>query len=330
MQCYNGKSLIPSLVIKYLIPPSWLQLRYPITTSTRAKLVRFYYELCLIPGLDVRVIQSWAAMISRLLGKTGKRRLESKDLHLPWLPLWQVLYKEIFPKKRLGQTKCATSTLSVLVLLTSFPSRNLNNILLHVAEICKPYFTADDIPDMLSTLLPMITPNVSSVPFCYLSRIHAEPMQTMLTMIPVLTSFLPPSHPHLYLPVVFKLWEAFNSFSMDDRFLELAGNLAEEHVAGKAGNFGEEGGAQWKDVGIWSEQEWNLLVSKGFESMCRLLTTYLSHPHSSHSFSDVPVGKSRVSNFYAEPTHATFNFVAAPQSDLCACGCGVSPPGTQN
>jgi hypothetical protein len=97
-------------------------------------------------------------------------------------------------------------------------------------------------------------------------------------MIPVLTSFLPPSHPHLYLPVIFKLWEAFNSFSMDDRFLELAGNLAEEHVAGNAGSFGEEGGAQWKDVGIWSEQEWTLLVSKGFESMCRLLSMYLSSP----------------------------------------------------
>lgn len=119
-------------------------------------------------------------------------------------------------------------------------------------------------------------------------------------MIPVLTSFLPPSHPHLYLPAVFTLWEAFNSFSMDDRFLELAGNLAEEHVAGKAGNFGEGGGAQWKDVGIWSEHEWTLLVSKGFESMCRLLTTYLSHLHSLRSFPDVPVGKSKVGPFDAE------------------------------
>ncbi|KAN0100847.1 hypothetical protein V8E55_000831, partial [Tylopilus felleus] len=221
----------------------WLQLRYPMTISMRSKLVRFYYELCLIPGLDVRVLRSWADMISRLLGRTGKRWLEPKDLHLPWRPLWQVLYKEIFPKKRLGQS-----------------NRNLNNILLYVAEICNPYFTADDIPDMLSTFLPMITPN------------------TTLTMVPVLTSFLPPSHPHLYLPVLFKIWEAFNSFAMDDRFLELAGDLAEGHVAGKASKFGEEGGAQWKDVGIWSEQEWNLLVSKGFESMY------------------VPIGKSRNPN----------------------------------
>ncbi|KIJ68675.1 hypothetical protein HYDPIDRAFT_106916 [Hydnomerulius pinastri MD-312] len=221
----------------------WMQMRYPMTTSTRAKLVRFYYELCLLPGLDVRVIRNWADMISRLLGKNVKRRLESKDLQLSWRPLWRVLYKELFPKKRLTQT-----------------NRNLNNILLYVAENCRSYFPASDIPDMLDTFLPMFTPD------------------TTLTMIPVLTSFLPATHPHLYLPLVFKLWEAFNSFSMDDRFLEMAGNLAEEHVAGKAGQFGEEGGAQWKDVGIWSDEEWTLLVSKGFESMY------------------VPVGKSRNPN----------------------------------
>ena len=83
-------------------------MRYPMTTSTRAKLVRFYYELCLLPGLDVRVIRNWADMISRLLGKNVKRRLESKDLQLSWRPLWRVLYKELFPKKRLTQTKYAT------------------------------------------------------------------------------------------------------------------------------------------------------------------------------------------------------------------------------
>ncbi|KIK95621.1 hypothetical protein PAXRUDRAFT_826811 [Paxillus rubicundulus Ve08.2h10] len=221
----------------------WLQMRYPMATSTRSKLVIFYYELCLLPGLDVRVIRNWADMISRLLGKNVKRRLESKDLLLSWRPLWRVLYKELFPKKRLGQT-----------------NRNLNNILLYVAENCRWYFPANDIPDMLDTFLPMITPD------------------TTLTMIPVLTSFLPATHPHLYLPMVFKIWESFNSFSMDDRFLEMAGNLAEEHVAGKAGHFGEEGGAQWKDIGIWSGEEWTLLVSKGFESMY------------------IPVGKSRSPN----------------------------------
>jgi proteasome activator subunit 4 len=86
-------------------------------------------------------------------------------------------------------------------------------------------------------------------------------------MIPVITSFLPPTHTHLYLPPLFKLWEAFNSSVVDDRLLDIAGELSEEHVAAKFGLAGEEGGAEWKDVGIWKEQEWSLLIGKCLTSM---------------------------------------------------------------
>lgn len=81
-------------------------MRYPMATSTRAKLVRFYYELCLLPGIEVRIIRSWADMLYRILGsKTVKRKLEATDLQLPWKPLWDVLYKELFPKGRLAEYK---------------------------------------------------------------------------------------------------------------------------------------------------------------------------------------------------------------------------------
>jgi hypothetical protein len=176
-----------------LLRPSWLQMRYPMTTSTRAKLVRFYYELCLLPGLDVRVIRSWADMISRLLGKNVKRKLESKDLQLSWRPLWRVLYKELFPKKRLGQTKYATCALSaLLVQLTQFSSRNLNNILLYVAESCRWYFPASDIPDMLDTFLPMVTPDVSLDTVC--RYVLTPPYRRLLPWFRYSPrSFLPPT-----------------------------------------------------------------------------------------------------------------------------------------
>lgn len=92
-------------------------------------------------------------------------------------------------------------------------------------------------------------------------------LQTILTMVPVLSSFLPPTHTHLYLPMVFKLWEAFNSSVIDDRFLEMCGDLSEEHVAGKHGDAGFEGGAEYKDVGIWIQDEWTVLVGKTLASM---------------------------------------------------------------
>ncbi|KAL0565845.1 hypothetical protein V5O48_016172 [Marasmius crinis-equi] len=92
---------------------------------------------------------------------------------------------------------------------------------------------------------------------------------TVLTIIPVLTSFLPLSR--IYIPALFKIWQAFDSSTLDDRLLELAGKLSREHVTGTEG-------VQWKDVGIWSEAEWELLIGKALGSM------------------NVPVGIARVSS----------------------------------
>jgi hypothetical protein len=86
-------------------------------------------------------------------------------------------------------------------------------------------------------------------------------------MIPVFSSFLPPTHPHLYIPALFKIWEAFNSSVIDDRLIDLAGDLSEEHVAGTAGSAGQEGGAEWKYAGIWTEDQWTMLIGQGLASM---------------------------------------------------------------
>ncbi|KAF9056661.1 hypothetical protein BJ165DRAFT_1362353 [Panaeolus papilionaceus] len=212
----------------------WLLLRYPMQTSTRAKLARLYYELCLLPGVEPRVLRNWADMLSRLVsnGAGHKRKIEPKDLELPWQPLWRVVKKELWPKAALDES-----------------TRNLVNILLFVAELCKRYYPPSEIPAMLDTFLPLLT------------------KETVLSMVPVLTSFLPLSHTHLYLPALFKIWEAFNSAIIDDRFIDICGELSEEHVAGPMGDAGEEGGAVWKDVGIWTEDQWQILVGKGLGSM---------------------------------------------------------------
>ncbi|KAH8835430.1 hypothetical protein DL96DRAFT_1675460 [Flagelloscypha sp. PMI_526] len=212
----------------------WIELKYPIPKSTRVKLVKMYYELALLPGLEARLTRSWADMLSRLLSnKPGlRRKLEATDLHLPWQPLWNVLKKEILPKKRLAET-----------------NRNVVNILLYVAEQCQRYFGPDSIQPMLDEFLPILTKD------------------TVLLVIPILTSFLPPTQTHLYIPVLMRLWEAFNSSIIDDRLLDFLGQIVEEHVAGKAGLVAPEGGAEWKDVGIWSSSEWNFIIGKGFNAM---------------------------------------------------------------
>ncbi|KAL7285729.1 hypothetical protein ACG7TL_000834 [Trametes sanguinea] len=203
----------------------WLLMRYPMSKAIRAKLTRLYYELCLVPGIEPRVMRSWADMLSRLICNKpdSRRKLEAGDLQLPWQPLWRVLQKELWPKKRMHDSSYVPITPQPL-------------------EQCRRYFPASEIPEMLSTFLPRLTKD------------------TVLTMVPVLTSFLPPSHCHLYMPMVFKLWEAFNSSVIDDRFIELCGELSEEHIAGPHSEFGADGTAEWKTVGIWTEAEWTFLM----------------------------------------------------------------------
>lgn len=71
-----------------------------MATSTRAKLIRLYYELCVLPGVEVRCTRSWADTMARLISSkySGLRKVDPTDLELPWEPLWQVTKKELWPK----------------------------------------------------------------------------------------------------------------------------------------------------------------------------------------------------------------------------------------
>jgi hypothetical protein len=82
---------------------SWLMLQYPLPKPMRVTLVKLYYELVLIPGMDPRIIRGWADMLVKLLANKGpgsRLKLHLSDLQLQWQPLWDVLLKELFPKKR--------------------------------------------------------------------------------------------------------------------------------------------------------------------------------------------------------------------------------------
>ena len=118
--------------------------------------------------------------------------------------------------------------------------------------------------------------------------------QSILTMIPVMTSFLPAANPHLYMPTFFRLWEAFNSSIIDDRLLDTCGMLSEEFVASKSGDAGETA-AEYKDVGIWSEAEWTLLIGKALNSMSKQFKAHIEEL-SVDRFLDVPVGAVKVSS----------------------------------
>jgi proteasome activator subunit 4 len=66
--------------------------------QTRAKLARFYYDVTVLPGLDPRVVDMSANMTMTLI--ESKKRIDIRDLQLPWRPLYDALVHEMFPKKR--------------------------------------------------------------------------------------------------------------------------------------------------------------------------------------------------------------------------------------
>jgi proteasome activator subunit 4 len=76
---------------------------YPMPVHIRAKLVRLYYEISILPGIDPRLIRKSADMLSKLIASKSdtRRKLEPEDLQLPWRPLWRVLQKELWLKTSL-------------------------------------------------------------------------------------------------------------------------------------------------------------------------------------------------------------------------------------
>ncbi|HEV7737873.1 MAG TPA: hypothetical protein VGO47_10945 [Chlamydiales bacterium] len=102
---------------------SWLNLRYPLPKHLRISLVKLYYELILVPGMDARLVRSWADMLVKLIGSKGpgtKRKLLLNDLRLEWWPLWNVLFKDLFPKKRGAEESYDVVSFSDFFLLTNY------------------------------------------------------------------------------------------------------------------------------------------------------------------------------------------------------------------
>lgn len=62
--------------------------------------------------------------------------------------------------------------------------------------------------------------------------------------------------------------------------MEMCGDLSEEIVSGSVGLGSEEGGGVWKNVGIWTQAQWNILVRKGLTSLSKRLCLCCSHDKS--------------------------------------------------
>lgn len=162
----------------------------------RAKLAKLYYELCVLPGMDPRLIEAAANTCMSLLA--NKKKLDISDLQLPWEPLYTVLERELFPKKR----KTGITSISMT--------------LLTLTEYCQRFFSPHESSRMLETFLP---------------RLDGSSLNSILACQSFMAHFLPLSHPSEWLDPAFVLWEAFSNSSLyTEQWLDVMSRLAEKHV----------------------------------------------------------------------------------------------------
>jgi proteasome activator subunit 4 len=109
-----------------------------------------------------------------------------------------------------------------------------------------------------------------------------------------LLTFLPQSHPQTYFPALFRVWNSINSYAYDERMLSFLSKLVELHVDPTVSDpkklaaipddarSEDEGRPNWKredldengnwsgvykDVGIFTHDEWSHLMVKCLVSM---------------------------------------------------------------
>lgn len=115
-------------------------------------------------------------------------------------------------------------------------------------------------------------------------------LQDILANQYYLVTFLPLSHPQYYLPMMFRLWDAVNSYAYDERMLSFLSKLTEMHVDPSISHpkkidevpedWGESPRVRWpkhdsiedwrglfKDVGIFTDDQWSYIMCKCLASM---------------------------------------------------------------
>jgi proteasome activator subunit 4 len=162
---------------------------------------------------------------------------------------------------------------------SSYPFSAIPNYMCNIAEACQRFFHPASIDEVLDEIIP---------------QINATSLDTLLSTQYYLLTFLPLSHPQVYLPALFRLWEPVNSAMYTSRMIAFLAKLAELHVdpsvsdpariqsisddARRTGDSKVQWDRSdmqisvpwtgiWKDVGIFTDDQWSKLMCYTLSSM---------------------------------------------------------------
>ncbi|KAF9014988.1 hypothetical protein BDQ17DRAFT_1418116 [Cyathus striatus] len=260
-QCIEAKDYDVGLLQWDSMLTYWSMLKYPIPKDKRVKLAKLYYLVSITPGMSTQMVATCADAF-KVLTKS-KKTISIEDMRLPWKPVYDILRDDLFLTRR------------------QYEYTQLSWCMGYIADNSRRFFHPAAINEMLETFVP---------------QIDGTKLDSILSSHYYLMTFLPLSHPQYYLPMLFRLWESINSYKYDERMLHFISKLVEMHVAPEVSDPRKiaqipddersegEGRPTWtssvngvaengywpglfKDVGIFSDYEWEFLMCKCLASM---------------------------------------------------------------
>ncbi|KAJ7275353.1 hypothetical protein B0H12DRAFT_1086888 [Mycena haematopus] len=258
-QCCVARDYEPGVLQWDSMLTYWQMLKYPIPKETRIKLAKLYWYLSTTPGMPTQVMATCADGFKSLTESVKKVSIE--DMRLPWRPIYDILSHDLFLTRR------------------EFEYTQLPWVMGYIAANSRRFFHPAATNEMLSVFVPLL--NGTDLDYVLAAQFY-------------MLNFLPLTHPQIYLPMLFRVWESVNSYMFDERMLDFLASLVEIHVASdvsdprKAAELPDdarsegEGRPQWseedlhttsiwpgiyKDVGVFTEHEWSLLMCKCINSM---------------------------------------------------------------
>ncbi|KAG6902315.1 hypothetical protein C0995_001694 [Termitomyces sp. Mi166 len=237
----------------------WCMLKYPIPKDRRVQLAKLYFLVSTIPGMPINVVATCADAFCNLT--KSEKKITIEDMRLPWKPIYEILHSDLFLKRR------------------QFEYTQLSWCMGYIASHARRFFSPSATEEMLQTFVP---------------QLDGTQLNSILAPQYYLLTFLPLTHPQSYLPMLFRMWESVNSYMYDDRMLHFLSKLAEMHVDPSISDPHKiaelpddervegEGRPNWsqaetknstnwpglyKDVGIFSEHEWQFFMCKCLASM---------------------------------------------------------------
>ncbi|KAH7923993.1 hypothetical protein BV22DRAFT_1196262 [Leucogyrophana mollusca] len=258
-QCIEAQDYEPGLIQWDTMLSYWVMLKYPIPKEKRIRLAKLYFHVSTTPGMPTQAMAVCADGLSNLT--RSKKKLSIDDMRLPWKPVYNILVKDLFLKRR------------------QFEYSQLSWCMGYIADVARRFFHPAAIDDIMATFVP---------------GINGTKLDSILSSQYYLLTFLPLTHPQSYLPTLCRLWESINSYMYDERMLQFLARLAELHVDPTISDPAkiqdipddekseDEGRPAWcradlddgrpwtglyKDVGIFTEHEWHLIMCKCLASM---------------------------------------------------------------